>query len=306
MTDYREEVARDDPTRTSGGPPESADEVRRWLAVLGAVIAGISGDRLLLVAAGVTFYAILALFPGIGMLVSIYGFFADPQSIAAHLDTLSLFAPEGAVEVLRDELTRLAHQSPEALSLGFAIGFLIALWSANAGVSGLFGALNAVYEEPDRRSLVRFYATTLLFTAGAILLVLLSIAIFVALPVVLGRLPDPGIAALLLRIARWPVLFLIAAAALALVYRWGPCRSAPQWRWIIGCSLLAAFAWLAVSALFSWYVTHFGSYNKTYGSLGAVFGFMTWMWISTVVVLVGGKLDAELERPAERVADRRR
>jgi membrane protein len=257
---------------------------------------GISGDRILLIAAGVTFYAILALFPGIGAIVSIYGLFADPSGIVAHLDTLSGVAPGGAVDVLRDQLTRLVHQDRAVLGFGFAVSLVIALWSANAGVSSLFDALTAVYEEKEERSLIKYYAMTLGFTGGAIVLVLLSLAILIPLPFVLDQIPNHGVASVLLKMIRWPLLFVLIALALSVIYRFGPSRSAPRWRWITWGSIFAATVWLAASALFSWYVANFGDYNRTYGSLGAIIGFMTWMWVSIIVVLVGAKLDAEIER----------
>jgi membrane protein len=270
-----------------------------WAAVLLRVWRGISNDRILLVAAGVTFYAILALFPGIGAIVSIYGLFADPNRIIAHLDSLSGFAPGGAVEVLREQLVRLAQQDKAALGFGFAASLLFSLWSANAGVSALFEALTAVYEEKEKRSLIKYYAMTLAFTAGAIILVLLLLTILVALPLVLDRVPNPSSTAALLKVVRWPILLTLVALALAVVYRFGPCRSRPRLRWITWGSAFAAVAWLAASALFSWYVAHFGSYNRTYGSLGAIIGFMTWMWVSIIVVLVGAKFDAAMERQPE-------
>ncbi len=137
---------------------------------------------------------------------------------------------------------------------------------------------------------------TLLFTAGAIILGLISIAIIVAIPIVLNHIPSASLTAILLEIARWPLLFVLVAGALAIAYRYAPCRGAPQWRWTLASAALAALVWLGVSALFSWYVANFGSYNKMYGSLGAIFGFMTWMWLSMVVVLLGAKLDDQLSR----------
>ncbi len=268
-----------------------------WLKdVLLRVYRGISRDRILLIAAGVTFYAILALFPGIGAIVSIYGLFADPGGIVAHLDTLSGVAPGGAVDVLRDQLTRLVHQDRAVLGFGFAVSLVIALWSANAGVSSLFDALTAVYEEKEERSLIKYYAMTLGFTGGTIVLVLLSLAILIALPFVLDQIPNHGVAPVLLKMIRWPLLFVLIALALSVIYRFGPSRSAPRWRWITWGSIFAATVWLAASALFSWYVANFGNYNRTYGSLGAIIGSMTWMWVSIIVVLVGAKLDAEIER----------
>jgi membrane protein len=278
-----------------------------WQYVLLRVYRGISQDRILLVAAGVSFYAILALFPGIGAIVSIYGLFADPSQIVPHLDTLSGFAPSGAIDVLREELTRLAHQDRAALGFSFTISMVISLWSANAGISALFEALTAVYEEKERRGLIEYYAITLVFTAGTLILVLLSLVFLIALPIVLDHIANPGVPPELLKLTRWPILFVLIALALSVIYRFGPGRSAPRWRWISWGSIFATTAWLAASALFSWYVANFGSYNRTYGSLGAIIGFMTWMWVSIIVVLVGAKLDAEMERrtaPGPSVAPR--
>jgi membrane protein len=281
------------PAREADAP---APPSRLWRDIALALFNGISADRIFLVAAGVTFYAIAALFPGIGALVSIYGLFANPGTIAAHLDTLSGVAPGGAVDVIRGQLTHLAHQNGTRLGIGFAVSVLVALWFSNSGMTGIFDALNFVYEKKEQRSILKYYATTLIFTAGAIVLVPVSIAIIVAIPVVLNFIPSASVTAILLNVTRWPVLFALVGGVLAVVYRYGPYRSAPQWRWILWSATLAALVWLGVSALFSWYVANFGSYDKTYGSLGAVFGFMTWMWLSMVVVLVGAKLNSELER----------
>jgi membrane protein len=268
----------------------------RWPDILLRVWRGISEDRILLVAGGVTFYLILAIFPGIAALISIYGLFANPATIASHLDTVANIAPGGAIEVLNDALTRLASGGGTTLSLGFLVGLVISLWFTNSGVSALFDALNIAFEEEEKRGLIKYYIETLTFTLATIVFVLLSIAVVVAIPVALSFLPLPGATDLLVRIARWPILLVLVGFALAVLYRFGPCRSAPRWRWITWGSAFATIGWVAVSVLFSWYVANFGSYNKTYGSLGAIMGFMTWIWLSLVVVLVGAKLDAEMER----------
>ena len=189
---------------------------------LAALFYGISENRIFLIAAGVTFYAIVALFPGIAAVVSIYGLFANPESISGHLGTLAGVAPDGGIDVIKDQLTRLTQHSGTALSLRFAVSLVIALWFSNSGMTGLFDALNAVYEEKEQRSLIKYYATTLTFTVGAIVLVLISIAIIVAIPVVLKFIPNSGVTAILVDIVRWPLLFVLVAAALALVYRSHP------------------------------------------------------------------------------------
>jgi membrane protein len=295
----------DDARHHEDGPGRSADTpsdipARGWKDIVLRVYRGISEDRIPLIAAGVTFYTLLSIFPGIAALISIYGLFADPSTIASQLDTIANVAPGGAIQVLRDEMTRLASGGGTTLGIGFVISLGISLWTANSGVSAIFDALNIVYEEKEERGFFGYYRATLTFTFGAVVFLLLAITIVVLLPVVLSYIPLPGAADLIIKIARWPILFVLVALALAVLYRYGPSRSQPRWRWITWGSAFAAVVWLAVSVLFSWYVENFGNYNKTYGSLGAVVGFMTWIWISIIVVLVGAKLDAEMEHQTAR------
>ena len=271
---------------------------RGWKDILWRVYAGISDDRILANAAAVTFYALLALFPAIAALVSIYGFFADPASIEQHLDSISGVMPGGATDVIRDQLKRLTAQPRGTLGIRFLIGFVISLWSANGGIKALFDALNVVYEEKEKRSFFRLNAVTLAFTLAMIGFLIAALACIVALPVALNYLP--GFVGFVLNIVRWPVMLVLVALALACIYRYGPSRDEPKWRWITWGSVLAALAWLGFSAIFSFYAGNFGTFNKTYGSLGAVIGFMMWMWLSVAVILVGAKLNAETEHQTAR------
>jgi membrane protein len=148
-------------------------------------------------------------------------------------------------------------------------------------------------EEREERSFIRLNAVTLAFTLAMMAFIIVTLSCIVALPVALNYLP--GFMGLVLNIIRWPVMLVLIALALAFIYRYGPSRDEPKWRWITWGSALAALAWLGFSALFSIYASNFGSFNKTYGSLGAVIGFMTWMWLSAAVILIGGKLNAEME-----------
>ena len=274
----------------------------RWKDLFLRVYNGISEDRIFANAAGVTFYSLLALFPGIAALVSIYGLFADPSTIVGHLDTMSGFAPGGAIDVLREQLTRLAAEGKRTLGVGFLVGLVISLWSANSGIKALFDGLNAVYEETEKRSFIKLNAVTLSFTIGTTGFLLIALACVVALPVILNYFPASGLTGLLLRIARWPILLVLVAFGLTSIYRFGPSRSEPRWQSITWGSAFAAILWLVASALFSWYAANFGNFNKTYGSLGAIIGFMTWMWLSIIVVLMGAKLNAELEHQTTRAA----
>lgn len=224
---------------------------RGWRDILLRVYNGVTDDRVLANAAGVTYYALLALFPGIAAVVSIYGLFADPKSIVGHVDAMAGFAPGGAVDVIRDQLTRLSGENGTKLGVSFLIGLVISLWSANSGIKALFDSLNVVYEEEEKRSFIRLNALTLTFTIAAIAFLLIALACVIAIPVVLAHLPAPGMIAQLLNFARWPILLVLVAAGLTLIYRYGPSRTEPRWDWITWSGAFAAVTWLAASALFS-------------------------------------------------------
>lgn len=256
-------------------------------------------DRVLAVAAGVTFYGLLALFPAIGALVSLYGLVADASSINDHLASLQGVIPGGAIDVVGEQVKRIASKGGGTLGFTFFTGLAISLWSANAGMKALFDALNIVYEEEEKRSFVMLNLQSLAFTLGALLFVIAAITGIVVLPVMFNFL-GLGDGAWLLALLRWPALFAVLLGGLALLYRFGPSRDRARWRWVTAGSGLAGLLWMAGSILFSWYVSSFGNYNETYGSLGAVIGFMTWLWISTTIVLVGGEVNAEIEHQTAR------
>jgi membrane protein len=271
-----------------------------WKDILLRVYRSISEDRVLAISAGVTFYVLLAIFPAIAALVSIYGLFADPQAIAAHLAEAGSVLPGGAVEIIGEQVNRLAAQGEATLGATMLVSIAISLWSANAGVKALIDALNIVYDEKEKRGFVKLNAVSLAFTAGIVGFLLLALAAMVVLPVVLNFIGLGDAAETLIKLVRWPLLLLAVGLGIACIYRYGPSRDKPKWRWITWGSALAAIVWLAASVLFSWYAANFGSYNKTYGSLGAAIGFMTWIWLSTIVILLGAELDAEMEHQTAR------
>ena len=273
---------------------------RGWKDILLRIWKNIGRDRVVVVAAGVTFYSILAVFPAIAALVALYGLFADPATITSHLDSIAGVVPGGAIEVMRDQITRVASQGRTTLGVTFIVSLLVSLWSANAGIKSLFDALNLVYNESEKRSFVKLNLVSLTFTLLAIVFVLLAIGAMVVVPIVLNFLGLGGATEMIFKIARWPALLVVVAWALALIYRYGPSREKPRWRWISWGSALAAVCWIGVSILFSWYTENFGSYNKTYGSLGAIIAFMFWIWLSIIVVLIGGEINAETEHQTVR------
>jgi membrane protein len=273
---------------------------RGWKDILLRVFSNISDHRVLALAAGMTFYSLLAIFPALAALVAIYGLFSDPAAITAHLDQVSGFMPSGALDVARDQLMRVASKGNQTLGFTFAFGLAVSLWSANAAMKSLFDTLNIVYAEQEKRGFIKLNAISLSFTAAAVAFILVAIGAVAVLPIALEFVGFTSFTEILLRIARWPALFIVLTIALALIYRFGPSRAAPKLRWITWGSALSALLWLAASALFSFYAANFGNFNATYGSLGAVIGFMTWMWISAIAVLIGAELNAEMEHQTAR------
>lgn len=269
--------------------------VAGWKDILFRVYANIGDHRILALAAGMTYYSILAIFPALAALVAVYGLFSDAGSIAKHLDQVSGFLPGGAIEIAREQLTRVASKGNHTLGVTFLIGLVVSLWSANAAMKSLFDTLNIVYDEKEKRGFFYLNALSLGFTIAGIGLIIAALGAVVVLPVALNYLWLTNFTDLLIRIARWPAMFIVVAFALACVYRFGASRDAPRWRWISWGSVAATILWLTASALFSWYAANFGNFNETYGSLGGAIGFMTWLWISAIVVLLGAELDAEME-----------
>ena len=271
-----------------------------WKHILLRVYANISKHRVLALAAGMTYYSILAIFPAIAALVAMYGLFADPTAIAQHLDQLAGFLPGGAIDVAREQLTRVSSKGAQTLGLTFVIGLVTSIWSANAAMKSLFDTLNIVHGDEENRSFIKLNAMSLVFTIGGVVFILGALGSIVVVPVILNYVGLSNTGDLLLRIGRWPAMYLILTLALAVIYRYGPDRETPRWRWITWGSATAALLWLATSGLFSWYAASFGKFNETYGSLGAIIGFMTWLWISAIVILLGAEIDAEMEHQTAR------
>lgn len=256
---------------------------------------GFGEDRILLVAAGVTFYALLALVPALASFVALYGLFFDPRQVMGQVDALAGLVPDGALQIIRDQASRIVGQGSGTLGLTFFSTLAFSLWSANAGVKSVFDALNVAYDEQEKRSFIALNLQAFAVTLRAIGFMIVALAGLAVVPFVLRFVGVGPVASSLIWLGRWPVLLVALLLALAVLYRFGPSREKPQWRWVTWGSAVAAIGWLAFSLLFSWYVASFGSYNATYGSLGAVVGFMTWMWLSATIVLMGAEINAELE-----------
>ena len=287
-----------DPSRGRHAQAPKDIPPKGWRDVLLRVFHGISEDRITTMSGGVTFFVLLALFPGLAGLISLYGLFADSSTIGQHLNSLEGVLPEGGMQILRDQLQQLTSQPAQKLGLATIASLAVSLWSANGGIKAMFEGLNAVYEENEKRSFIKLNAISLALTLGGLTFVIASLLTITVVPNLLSFLGLPGVSEIV-NFARWPVLLVVASLMIAVIYRFGPSRDQPQWRWISPGTIFATVTWIVASLLFSWYTTHFGSYNKTYGSLGAAVGFMTWIWISTMVILIGAKINAELEHQTE-------
>jgi membrane protein len=266
-----------------------------WKDILWRTYVRSGEDRLLAIAAGVVFFGLLAVFPAITALVSCYGLFANPSTIGANLQTLALMLPQGSFEIVQDQIARVLMKGDTALGATFLFGLGLAIWSANAGAKAVIDALNVVYEEREKRSFIRLNLLSLAFTTGGIAALLVMVSAVVAVPLALDHAGLASESRIIIGLGRWPLLLVTLLAALGLLYRFGPSRQAARWEWLSVGTLAAALLWIAGSSLLSWYLSNFGNYGATYGSLGAAIGLMMWMWMSAIIVLFGAELNSEIE-----------
>jgi membrane protein len=256
-------------------------------------------DNVTLMAGGVAFFAVLSLVPALAALVSIYGLAVSPDTVVRHVDELSGAVPDEARRLLTDQLDRVARSSDTGLGLGVLVGLVLALWSASAAVKHLITAVSAAYDEHDHRSPVRVRALAVGLTLGGIVFMSLALFVLTGLP---GAAESVGgdIGRTTATVVRWPALALLMLAALAVVYRVAPDRDDPRWRWVSWGAVAATALWLLASAGFSVYASRFGSYNETYGTMGAIVVLMLWLYLTALVVVLGAELNAEMEHQTAR------
>lgn len=270
-----------------------------WRDILWRTWRGTNDDSLLMVARSIAFSGVMALLPSLAAFISLYGLFADPLTARDHLALLTGVLPADALTLLGEEVIRIATEAQASLSLTFLLGLVVAFWAANTGMRALIRGLNIAYGEHERRSFVRLTRTSATMTLAAFAFLLTAAGALVVVPLLLRLLRAP-VELLPLGELRWPALLALAVIAFELVYRFGPNRPRARWCWLSWGSAIAAAAWLLGSLALSTYIAGFAGFNATYGSLGAIFGFLTWSWISAVVILLGAKLNAEIERQTRR------
>jgi membrane protein len=269
--------------------------VEGWKDIAWRLYDCINEERLGLIAAGVTFYVILGLFPALTALVSIYGLLTDPRSIGEQMTNLYTVLPDEAITLIRGQLDQLTNAPPAKLGIGFLISVLAALWSVMNAVKALFDGLNVTYREREVRSMVKLNVMAFGFAMGAVMVAMFYMIAIAVVPLVLSFLGVGGVAEVLIKMVRWPVLMVMSAVAIALLNRYGPSREHARWSWVTPGSLFVMVAWVAMSAGFSFYLANFANYDKTYGALGTAIAMMMWVWLSTYILLVGSALNAEME-----------
>ena len=272
--------------------------VAKWKNVFLGTYRRINRDRILATAAGVVFYGLLAIFPAITALVSSYWLFAYASTISKNLHSLSMMLPEGSFAIVQDEVGRVVEKQGSSLGLTFVFGLLFAIWSANSGTKAIIDALNVADEEEEERGFFKLNLVSLAFTLAGLIAVLIMVGAVVVVPLLLRYFGPHALVELLVQMGRWPVLALMLLIALMVLYRYGPSRRPPPWRWLSVGAVAAIVLWLIGSSLLSWYLSNFASYTATYGSLGAAIGLMMWMWMSAIIILVGAELNSEIQRQA--------
>jgi membrane protein len=262
-----------------------------WKDIIWRVWREFNNDRVAFLSGGVTFYVLLALAPAVGVFVSLYGLISDVETVSKQLDQLAAFVPPDVLSIVADQMTRLALQRPSDLSIAFVLSLLLSMWTATLGIRVLVDALNAAYEEKERRPYILRAVTIYSFTFAAMLFLAAMTALLVAAPLALDEI---GAGELLIPL-RWAVLFVLVAGAFAILYRYGPSRRWARWRWVAPGALFAAAIWMGGSLGYSWYVNNVARFQVTYGSLGAIVGFLVWIWFSVMALLLGAEINAEVE-----------
>ncbi len=266
-----------------------------WLEILKRSIKSYSAYNVPLISAGIAFYSLLSIFPGIAAAISIWGIFADPERISETIDRFNEILPEQALAIIQNQSRKLAESQTRTLGLGFLISTALALFGSSRIIKSFIVALNNIYREKEKRNFIIISILAFVMTSGLLLLLLIVVAAIIVSPGLLGWLGINESILPVYQILRWLFLIAFSTLAISILYRFGPSRRKAKWRWITFGSLLATFLWVIISAGFSFYVSNFSNYNETYGSLGAVVVLLMWLWLSAVIVLLGAIIDAEIE-----------
>jgi membrane protein len=267
-----------------------------WWQVTRRAFKESSADNVGIIAGGIAYAAFLAIFPALIAGISLFGLVADPATIAQQAEGVLAALPEAAQPLLRDQIVSLTQTPSGALSFSLIVSILLALWSASSGTSSLMTGINIAYDEQESRNFLKLRGTALLLTLGAIVFVLLTLALVAVVPAVLNALQLGTFINVIVQVVRWALLIVLIIAALAVVYRLAPDRDAPQFKWTSVGALVSGVLWVLASLGFSLYVNNFGSYNKTYGALAGVVVLLLWLYLTGYIILLGAEINAESEK----------
>jgi membrane protein len=258
-------------------------------------------DNVGLVSAGVAYYGFLAIVPLLGIIVMLYGVFADPQTVVSNVRAITTILPPDAAQLIADQIIAAVKSTKETKGLGIIVALLVALYGGTNGASALITALNIAYEEKEKRSLGRYYLLAGVMTVCAVALAVLALAAATVLAFLGNLAPQASDAFVVVgRLVGYAALALIAAAVAATLYRFAPSREDARWRWITPGSVFAAVTWLLLTLGFSFYVTSITDYNVTYGSLGTIIVLLTWIYLSAYALVFGAELNSEIEHQTAR------
>lgn len=271
-----------------------------WWRCLGRVWLSLGQDNISIMAAGIAYYAMLSIFPAMSALVLTYGLIADPLAIENHVSALTGVLPAEALTLLSDQLHALVNAPPEKLGIGLVASVLFAIWSATSSTSAIMNALTVAYEGKENRGILHFYGVALGLTVAGALFGVVALLLIAVVPAAVTALALPPLWQRVLPEVRWPLLAVLAFLWLGTLYRLAPNRSRPAWDFLCAGTIAASILWLAGSAAFSFYATHFGSYDRTYGSLGAVAILLVWLYATAYITLAGAELNGELLRRGAR------
>lgn len=270
---------------------------KTWLAIAVRVFKEISDDNIPIIAAGVAFYTLLAIFPMISVALSLYGLiFDDPEQVQQHLFSISGIMPADAWAILDTQVKTAVSASEQSLRISVVLGILITLWSSGAGIRAIMRAMNIAYGERESRKFAAFYGIAGSLTLSVILFLWLALAVVIGVPAVLSWLSLDAAAEQLTRVLPWCVLIGLFMTALIILYRIGPSRRAPKLRWTLPGAIFAVVTWSLMSAAFSRFIASFGTYNEVYGSISAVIILLIWFWLTAMIVILGAEINAECER----------
>lgn len=291
--DRRDPLHGDPHGRTATRPTEIPR--KGWRDIVARVWQNLGRDNTSLVSAGIGLHALLAVFPALAVMVSVYGMFASAADVARELQPFLGVLPGDAAKLITDQLESLITPQKHALGFGAIAATLLALWNSRQGMVSLMTATNIAYNEPEGRSLLHQVAISIVFSLGAMFIFLVMLLLGVAVPLLLEVAPLGRSATIAVLVFRWVLLWVFAVLGLSIAYRYAPDRQRAQWRWVTWGSVVAATVWLLGSLAFAAYVQNFGSYGKTYGALGGVIVLTMWFYLMGFTIVLGAEINAEME-----------